>query len=317
MKLISLNGATGLVLAAAIAGFSFSVAGQRAGSNEPIITKPTSVNPARSAVVIDPEVNQIELLDIMTTFYELGERMETDSVQRASSESIAQILQMTPDELQAAAYAGPEITRLHDAVMRLRRVLLIDFSTQPTVGGEESPGFPSANYSGLCGSARTDTEAFFAARLVLQTAQGAWSVASRGCDQIAVVAGFGANTSLACIPFDVILFAAEVVFAEIANCDNDIDSAEIEGSYERLGHLHGDVEVIDGNVLVLDDKVNVLDDKVNVIGGNVEDLLAAVEELRLANCELIRLLHTPQGQRQSDLGTCSDQPDYPYDWPNP
>ena len=44
-------------------------------------------------------------------------------------------------------------------------------------------------------------------------------------------------------------------------------------------------------------------------------MLDMIEDLRLANCDIIRLLHTPQGQRQSDLSVCDDQAEFPYGWP--
>jgi hypothetical protein len=49
--------------------------------------------------------------------------------------------------------------------------------------------------------------------------------------------------------------------------------------------------------------------KQNVILGNM-----AVEDQRIAHCDVIRLLHTPQGQRQSAVPTCNDQPGWPYAW---
>lgn len=83
------------------------------------------------------------------------------------------------------------------------------------------------------------------ARVLLEAAQVLWSGLSRTCDQ--TVAGF--NGSTVCIPADIVLFAAELVVGvgetvveHIDFCDAAVDAAEIEGSYERIGHLHGDLE---------------------------------------------------------------------------
>ena len=304
MKLINLNGTTGLVLGVVFAGSALSVAGHLTDPNETTIPEraaDTALERATDPTVlpapdVGPRVHQ-QLQDIVATFYEIGSWMNSDSIQRGSADAIPQIHQMTPEQVQAASYASAEIARLHEAVMHLRRLMLIEVTTQPApADGEETPGFPVANYSLLCGSARTNTEIFFAARVVFQVAQGVWSVASRGCEQVAVVcpAPGGGNTSTLCIPVDVVFFLAQIVFDEIANCDEDIDSAEIEGSYERLGHIHGDIELVDAKI---------------------EALISAIEELRLVNCEIIRLLHTPQGQRESDLGVCFDQTGFPYSWP--
>ena len=42
---------------------------------------------------------------------------------------------------------------------------------------------------------------------------------------------------------------------------------------------------------------------------------AAIERLREALCEVIRLLNTPQGLRESECEACIDQPGFPYQWP--
>jgi hypothetical protein len=104
-----------------------------------------------------------------------------------------------------------------------------------------STGFPDASYS-FCGSGRSDATFMLAAQEVLIAAKGVWSAASRGCDEVVVVAGFGGNVSLVCIIADGVLAIAEGVLNGFEFCDNDIDSAEIQGSYKRLAHIHGDLE---------------------------------------------------------------------------
>ena len=41
---------------------------------------------------------------------------------------------------------------------------------------------------------------------------------------------------------------------------------------------------------------------------------AVIGELKAMACELIRLMHTPDGQRTSSLGQCSAAPGFPYSW---
>jgi hypothetical protein len=43
--------------------------------------------------------------------------------------------------------------------------------------------------------------------------------------------------------------------------------------------------------------------------------LDEVANLRRQNCEIIKLLHTPQGQRQSGIDVCDGSEGFPYDWP--
>ncbi len=140
---------------------------------------------------------------------------------------------------------------------------------QPKMVGDvviQSAGLSSAAYppANICSESpdRNDTASTFASlqaiqtsRVALETAKGVWSAASRACDQVAVVAGFGGNPSLACIAADAVLAAAELAvgiaennYAELEFCDASVDSAEIEGSYDRLGHLHGDLETHESDI---------------------------------------------------------------------
>ena len=122
-----------------------------------------------------------------------------------------------------------------------------------------STGFPTATGypGGICPSSpnRTNADSLIQAvhdigdaRLALEVAQGIWSPLSRACDEIIVVLGEGFNTSLACIPVDIALFAAELVVGNSETtvehaqyCNETVNSAEIEGTYDRVGHLHTDL----------------------------------------------------------------------------
>lgn len=120
-------------------------------------------------------------------------------------------------------------------------------------GFPDAVGYPS---SFLCPFSpdRSDADALLiavdavqAARILLESAKVVWSGLSRACGETIVILGEGGNTELACIPVDVVLFAAEFVVGaaqatvdHIVFCDSGVDAAEIEGSYERLGHLHDD-----------------------------------------------------------------------------
>lgn len=69
------------------------------------------------------------------------------------------------------------------------------------------------------------------------------------------------------------------------------------------------------SVLIQQDELEILENKLDTV---VELILAnaeAIENNRIVLCDVERLLHTPQGQRESDCENCSDQPGFPYDWP--
>ena len=305
----------GLALAAGLMGFSLAVgyqADDTAASEtpEPMVVGDRAAHPGLAQL----ESYRADLLAVATIYFELGALLQNDNIQSATAEAIAKIERLTYEDLAMLSPASVDLNILRSSAQRLRDQIFIAMSRGVAQTGRTvaaSPGFPDAPYSALCGSVRTDTAILFAARLTFQIAQGVWSVASRGCDL--VVAGF--NLTLVCIPIDLILFAAELVLDELENCDGDIDSAEIEGTYDRVGHLHGDLEIVQVSIDLLDGKVDVIDGKVDSLNGAVSDVTAAVEELRQLNCEIVRLLHTPQGRRTSDIPVCSDQPGFPYDWP--
>ncbi len=104
-----------------------------------------------------------------------------------------------------------------------------------------SPGFPAADYPS-CGSTRTDESTIDASDIALFVAEGVRDAASRGCDEVIVVAGFGGNGSLVCIITDEVYVAAKAVNYGLHFCNDKIDAAEQGATYERLGHLHSDLE---------------------------------------------------------------------------
>lgn len=93
-------------------------------------------------------------------------------------------------------------------------------------------------------------------------ARGVWDGLSRACDQTTIVAGSGANTSLACLPIDIVLAVAELLVAEaksavefvqmeldmIGLCDGAVETAQMAGTYKRLGHLHEDLQAFKASV---------------------------------------------------------------------
>jgi len=90
------------------------------------------------------------------------------------------------------------------------------------------------------------------ARVALETAKEVFAGVDRVCKEVIVILGEGGNTSLACIPADIVLAiaefavgAAETVIEHIDFCDAAVDAAEIEGTYERASHIHSDLSAHD------------------------------------------------------------------------
>jgi hypothetical protein len=106
-----------------------------------------------------------------------------------------------------------------------------------------SAGFPDApGILGACGGVVHDPGFTFGALIALQVARAIIAAAEFACEQIAVVAGFGANTSAVCIPIAIAADAAAIPFELASFCAGEEDSALLQGSYDRLAHLHGDVD---------------------------------------------------------------------------
>jgi hypothetical protein len=94
-----------------------------------------------------------------------------------------------------------------------------------------------------------------AGRVALETAKEVFAGVDRVCKEVIVILGEGGNASLACIPADIVLAiaefavgAAETVVEHIKFCDDAVDAAEIEGSYERAGHIHSDLQTHDADI---------------------------------------------------------------------
>lgn len=178
-------------------------------------------------------------------------------------------------------------------------------------------------------------DAIKASRESLEAAQIIWTGLSRACDETIVILGEGGNAALACIPVDIVLFAAELVVGtaeavveHIGFCDAAVDSAEIEGSYERTGHIHSDLNAHDTEIKAqvsthdTEIKAQVLTHDTDIKhqllthDTDIKLLLAGIKAVVDANgvkldtvlarqLEVIRLLHTPQGKRSTNVPACS------------
>lgn len=116
----------------------------------------------------------------------------------------------------------------------------------PTRELARTPGFPDAEYytDSLCTGVRFDTGNLKIAWNVFQAARTAMDAAEFVCQQDIL----GANTALVCVPLSIAVDVALQVIDNYNFCDDDVDSAEIQGSYLRIGHVHDDVVVIQGSL---------------------------------------------------------------------
>ena len=95
-----------------------------------------------------------------------------------------------------------------------------------------------------------------------------------------------------------------------------LDGAEIEATYENtlglvgdVSHIHDDLSVHETNLATHDTDIKALLATIQAI---VEANGAKLDTLLARQLETIRLLHTPEGRRKSDVPACNGGP---CDWP--
>jgi len=101
-----------------------------------------------------------------------------------------------------------------------------------------SEGFPVA--SPFC-LGPFGPEAIIAVDAVYAAAELVRDLAQDTCKQIAVVAGFGANTSLACLIFDTAFNVDQALWVAAHFCDDQFTKAQVDTNYARLDHIHNDL----------------------------------------------------------------------------
>jgi hypothetical protein len=197
----------------------------------------------------------IELLDSVQEFAAL---MPREARSKAGMKDFGEKLsEEQSDEVrtQIQNMSGQELTTLRKALnptkmrttIAASRATLNEYKNSISEGASETGNrgtLPAIN--SYCG-APVSTEAIIAADAVYFIAEGVRDVAQNVCNQVAVVAGFGANTRLACNITDGIYLAAKAVWQGIHFCDDDYNASVGEASFERLGHIHDDIEDVKAN----------------------------------------------------------------------
>ncbi len=207
-----------------------------------------SIPAAAQSQAVDVETYRLQLRELASTHVELAISPEAQLI---AAELAAHVEQLTNEDLAFFIASGADLSQLLSATREFQQ--LAD-EAQPATDAlmsatwAKSAGFPDAQYSFPCGEDRPDSLVLAAARAALALAKTAWSASDRACNETIVILGEGGNTSLLCIIADGLFFLAEEAVDTYANCKSGIDSLEIEGSYDRLGHLHGDLETVQADI---------------------------------------------------------------------
>lgn len=192
------------------------------------------------------EVEQLraDLLETVDAYHDLASATALGSVNLAVIESARKRIEnASPEDLAALKISDLALVKstaqeLQSRVAQRSRHGISNRTASVLAGGED---LPSAAYS-FCGSDRQDSAVAAASEAALFVAETVREEASRACDETIVVLGEGGNGSLVCLVTDAIYIVAKATNQALAFCDGDIDSAEIEGSYDRLAHIHSNLE---------------------------------------------------------------------------
>jgi hypothetical protein len=149
---------------------------------------------------------------------------------------------MSDEQLELLAPHAASIAALRDKTSLLARTVLSVAETAKAARQARSAGFPDAEYytDSMCTAVRNDTTAMKVAWNTLWAAETVLDAMEYVC--LEDIVGF--NGALACVGLAVAVGVASQVVENFEFCDDDVDSAEIGGSYQRLGHLHGDLTVV-------------------------------------------------------------------------
>ena len=206
---------------------------------------------------------------------------------------------------------------------------------QGELTGKDYIGLTNAGYGAICssnpfgsppnGPNRSDPDAnqvlvtaITVSDAALLVAEGIRDGADIACNTVAVVAGFGGNPqNLIICPISAGVYIAAKIINEALNisfrlltfCDATIDGAEIEGAFERASDIYDQNVDIDADLAAHDANIDGdLAQHDADIKALLADLQGAVDENTRLLGEVIRLQHTPQGQRESDDPVCGGEP---------
>ena len=270
-------------------------------------------------------------------------------------DSARQSMHAVADEQLAATFTNTGVPNLTDAVKTVENlgVLASRPPSKPATAAPRaakplstSPPFPGAPpILGECNNIAHDSAFTFGALVAFQVLRTILAAAEFACGE--VIAGF--NGAAVCIPFAIAADLAEIPFELADFCGGEEDSALIQGSYDRLEHIHNDLA--DASTAILSAQTAIINNAntnttniinnantnttsiitndnanrasiitnantntTNIINNSNANKDALVAELHALGCEIVRLLNTPDGQRSSSIFTCVGQPGFPYSW---
>jgi hypothetical protein len=204
----------------------------------------------------DYETYRAELLRFLDMFEEVAVHFQ-DGYRREQLALARRMLERVKPEDFAQTFpeGAPEVSPLLKATEDLRSALsAAQQPAAPEIPGPSLPTLPDRPpILGACNGIAHGSATTFALLVVQQAADVLLAAAGRACDQVAVVAGFGANTALVCLPLEIALTAAKIPFELASFCGGEEDSSFLEGTFDRVQHLHGDLQTEAASIRSNDD----------------------------------------------------------------
>lgn len=265
------------------------------------------------------------------------------------------------DEQLAAIFEKSGIPDVSEAVKAAEALVKVTPSAEKAPAEAEvqsfsmdATPFPAApSIIGACDGIAHSSEFTFGALIGMQVARTVLAAAEFACQQMVVILGEGANTAAVCIPFAIAVDVAAIPYELADFCGGEEDSALLQGSYDRLEHIHNDLgdaqtaiinnansntttiinnDNTNATNIVNNDNTNTTNiiandnsnrtmiitndntNTTNIVNNDNANKELIINELRALGCEIVRLLNTPDGLRASSILSCTGKPSFPYSW---
>ncbi len=198
------------------------------------------------------------LLELLDTVQEFSGLLSPEARSKAGMKDFGeQLSESQSDEarMQIQKMSSQELTTLrkvlNPAKMRTKlaasRSTLNEYKDGVSKAISETgnrPGLPGID--SYCG-APVSTGVIIAADAVFFIAEGVRDAAQNGCNQVLVVLGAGGNARSVCFATDAVYIIAKAINQGIHFCDDDYAASVGQASYDRLGHMHDDLEDVKAN----------------------------------------------------------------------
>ena len=183
----------------------------------------------------------------------------------------------------------------------------------------QDPDYPTWLHLG-----QPNAQAIVGAKLALLTVSQVASMIKElgdaACKQTLVAAGFGGNSSLACIPFAFLKELTLTVFQIMSFIDADTSGWETHGAYVRAANINDNLGLIQGSIGDSQAQIDALKTQVDALKTQVTALQAAATALnhkltagKAIQEQIIQLMLVPDGRRVVNplVLTCTGNNDCP------